>query len=887
MAIWDKTHHAKQKRPHQRGVSKTKKKISSNGKSLIENDDEEEKSEKESDDVQSSDNNMMSDSCEITVDNKTDNVRMTIESKKKPSVLVQLLSKISKITYPAKNKPLFTHENTEAAAAHNTKILEDHDWDMEKAVNAVNNTILEPGSEFRPIVDLEEIFKHHEDWSKFKVIATEGVKYKFDESMEYDEKTRLADVKHQLKVGNNKSATTEEMAPIIQKNYTKEVERGWMTPFLKSSVENIKKISIIPIGNAKQWTIDMWSNRVIKNRTTHDMSKKFKSGQSWNGMIDDDQLEPCLFATCLLRYLHRMHDIRLRNPETPIFQGKTDLDSAFRRIHVYIWHSLLATTIVNAIAYILSRLPFGVSEGPGQHDIPSNMIVDLAQQILDDPTWDPSILHSPHHDKIPMPERLPDNIPFGEAHALSVKMERPTDAYIDGYVDDLMALLLDSGNLSERGRQVVALAIHIFFRPVNENDPLPREDVLSLRKLLGEGKLEEVKVILGWMVDSRRFTIKLTEDKANAWIKDLDEIIKLTKERKAIGVKTWQSMNGKCNTAAYIHREMRFFLSKMTFCQRLSVQRGGSAIAPLAVLPQLELWKKALTRLSTIGRSINHITFTLPHMFTKQDASKKGLGGFNCTGLGWRFIIPPALENLLHINILEFMAVVITIWLTILAMDIKDRGNGMKILAQTDNTSALGWLKASSKYNKSDRVASAIKEAIGQKLAELLMDADLSIYSQHIPGKDNFIADKLSRDTHETNIEQLSSIQKQWPELAPDNLRIVDLPPQIISWIQSLWEKSIQMQVLPEGTRKKLMEASKNGPNLQPVADWTFTSEITTYAKSSRSSVASRTVSDITLLAKRIEMNLEDNQFAPKSSLYLRPFDRLDMKTLSETQVDQ
>ena len=144
------------------------------------------------------------------------------------------------------------YENTEKAAAHNTKILENHDWDMEKAINAVNNTVLEPGSEFRPIVDLEQIFKHHEDWDKFKVIATEGVKYKFEDEDEYDEETRASDVKHQIKTGNNKSAKTKEMEPIIQKNYTKEVERGWMTPFLKSSVEKIKKISIIPIGNAKQ-----------------------------------------------------------------------------------------------------------------------------------------------------------------------------------------------------------------------------------------------------------------------------------------------------------------------------------------------------------------------------------------------------------------------------------------------------------------------------------------------------------------------------------------------------------------------------------------------------------------------------------------------------------
>ena len=68
------------------------------------------------------------------------------------------------------------------------------------------------------------------------------------------------------------------------------------------------------------------------------------------------------------------------------------------------------------------------------------MIVDLAQQILDDPTWDPDILHSQHHDKIPIPERLPDDIPFSKSHALSVKMERPTDAYVEPMSMDMLII---------------------------------------------------------------------------------------------------------------------------------------------------------------------------------------------------------------------------------------------------------------------------------------------------------------------------------------------------------------------------------------------------------------------------------------------------------------
>ena len=93
--------------------------------------------------------------------------------------------------------------------------------------------------------------------------------------------------------------------------------------------------------------------------------------------------------------------------------------------------------------------------------------------------------------------------------------------------------------------------------------------------------------------------------------------------------------------------------------------------------------------LCNVGRSINHTTITLPHLLTKQDASIKGLGGLTCFGLAWRYVIPPALINLVHINVLEFMAVVVTTWLCILALEIDD-SDGMKLLAQTDNTSALG-----------------------------------------------------------------------------------------------------------------------------------------------------------------------------------------------------
>ena len=80
-------------------------------------------------------------------------------------------------------------------------------------------------------------------------------------------------------------------------------------------------------------------------------------------------------------------------------------------------------------------------------------------------------------------------------------------------------------------------------------------------------------------------------------------------------------------------------------------------------LNDLLLWKEIIAHLKTKGRDINHTTFTYPQfLFSKQDASKEAaVGGYTCFGIAWRFIIPPEARKLVHIIILEFMAIIITI----------------------------------------------------------------------------------------------------------------------------------------------------------------------------------------------------------------------------------
>ena len=78
--------------------------------------------------------------------------------------------------------------------------------------------------------------------------------------------------------------------------------------------------------------------------------------------------------------------------------------------------------------------------------------------------------------------------------------------------------------------------------PQNKDDPVPPDDVLSLQKLLAEGALEEQKVVLGWLIDTRRFIVKIPAEKAVGWKMDIDILIDKIEKQEWITTKEWQSI---------------------------------------------------------------------------------------------------------------------------------------------------------------------------------------------------------------------------------------------------------------------------------------------------------------------------------------------------------
>ena len=63
---------------------------------------------------------------------------------------------------------------------------------------------------------------------------------------------------------------------------------------------------------------------------------------------------------------------------------------------------------------------------------------------------------------------------------------------------------------------------------------------------------------------------------------------------------------------------------------------------------------------------MNLITFRKPPKIYINDACEHGLGGFSTDEKAWCWIIPDHLRGRAHLNLLEFLVVVIGIWIDVL-----------------------------------------------------------------------------------------------------------------------------------------------------------------------------------------------------------------------------
>jgi hypothetical protein len=310
--------------------------------------------------------------------------------------------------------------------------------------------------------------------------------------------------------------------------------------------------------------------------------------------------------------------------------------------------------------------------------------------------------------------------------------------------------------------------------------PTIRDPIINLTKHKAKGKLEVRKIVLGWLIDSHQFKVFLTHDKAKEWILDTRQCIDDGQCSKA----TLESLIGRFNHTSAIVHIGRFFLTRLKYClQQYSSSHKTKMIQFLPwEIKDLKLWLFFLHHLSHSGISINNICLTRPSATTYSDACEWGIGRYTTQGNAWRYLLPPNLRGRASINLLEFIAAIITIHLSIT----KDSHTTTHphILAFTDNSSAAGWLYHST-FNP---IRDKCHDDTARFLARLLFQHNATLHPEHIPGKDNDVADSLSRDFHLNDTDLLTLLTPQLIHThaqGPHTLKISSIPTTLISWIAS------------------------------------------------------------------------------------------------------
>lgn len=96
---------------------------------------------------------------------------------------------------------------------------------------------------------------------------------------------------------------------------------------------------------------------------------------------------------------------------------------------------------------------------------------------------------------------------------------------VDIYIDDSIGIALDSNDNSHHVSYSIPLAIHSISQAAEPLDYIPRKYIISLKKLLAEGHMEESKFVLGWEVNTRSLSISLPSDKHCNWTLQISNMI--------------------------------------------------------------------------------------------------------------------------------------------------------------------------------------------------------------------------------------------------------------------------------------------------------------------------------------------------------------------------
>ena len=782
-----------------------------------------------------------------------------------PLNLIEICKYIISSTPPSMKKPLFQFSPSMESAKHNWSVLQDFNLDLEKALLANGPNQLHYGSEFKNVDLLELIFSSHPLWSRMKSHLSKGCSYPLEPLAE---DLQAKDLQEAYEFGNHKGVT--ENKDLFMSIIDNEIQKGWIVVIPRPKVLEMKNVVLSPMNIASQFGINEEGEIIQKKRLTHNQSMEHSSKTSVNSRVREDELQDAMYGKCLLRVIHDIVDRRRRFKSSRILLQKIDFKSAYRRGHLSASSALKTITqcIDRDFALISLRLTFGGSPNPSFWGDIAEPIADLSNALLACPDWDHKSFYSSIQHKVPLTKESDDITPFAQALPMSVDPASPIQPKADIYIDDITTVAVDTGDNLERASKAVLLAIEIVARQHDPNDPVPRDHIVSISKLLAEAALEEQKILLGWHLDTRRLLVSLPEEKYIAWSNMIKDVIK----RGSSSFDELDSLVGRLTHVTVIIPYSKHFMSRIRQEKKRAKNRKKIKLKS-APLEDLILHLDFL-RLAREGISMNLLTYRKPSHVYRGDACPFGLGGYSEKGRAWRWYIPTELRFRATINMLEHLAAVIGPWIDLL------EGNLPKfscILSMTDSTTTAGWLRKSN-FQYSDNESKEMTEAkltIARSHASRLLHNKCIDYSQWFPGEENDVADALSRDDHLSDAELTSLLFSSVPSQMHQNFKISPLPPEIDSFLSSLLETlPAKTQIQEAHTRSKVSRGHVGQhSSSQSVSPMTSSSPISPTGKEQSSQAPLQKPSEEENFREKLALPFLQRQSAPPWTTFRRPFE--------------
>ncbi len=541
--------------------------------------------------------------------------------------------------------------------------------------------------------------------------------------------------------------------------------------------------------------------------------------------IDHDQNPSVAYGTAFLRFLQFIFNLRIDHPSEEIYLSADDISAAFRRVLYNPNAAIVFASVLTKYLIIPAGGIFGSKSSPGFYMIFGELRAHIARHIGSYTNARTELASKIHLTPPPTRKEIrefarvtKDALNSGCATLLQVSPEDALKAVFAPFVDDTPA----AGTaqvIATRINESVLGSFFMFSFP--DEDPCRSDPINPLKfQFLVSWALK----FLGYILNTRDLTITWPAQKQLQLRVYVDAILN-AKSTDSGGRRITPQLSSRVlglvrhgavtnMIGIYFSLALQYGLSDeiraktsksyradpRSFWRRHYYNISRETVQELKILRAL-LPKTEKDKPNPIWtRKIGLIIPREPVQTVRGDASLEGLGGWSLGHVNYMWRIPTDVltiigfkvpktgweankvasqvttEANININILEFMVMIIDLWLTVkLWKELPPSATKpceLILAMETDNTSALSWAE------KAARVSVPRIRRIARLYQSLLTHSPvpLKLQTAHIAGKENHNADILSRPTSEASswasvIEQSNpSLERAMPYQIPSEL---------------------------------------------------------------------------------------------------------------------